>query len=440
MNEASAIIDAAIAEACATLPAASHRVLIGYSGGLDSSVLLHALQRLDHYPLRALHVHHGLQAAADDWATHCRQFCVDLGVPLAIQYVDVIESGAGPEAAARHARQQGYAAHLGDGEVLALAHHRDDQAETFLLRALRASGPDGLASMRLLRPFAAGLMWRPLLRVPRAVLHDYALAHGLAWIEDPSNCDTDFDRNYLRQRVMPLLRARWPKADAAFAHATELTARTDELLSTDDENALIAAHSDDNPRSLDCNVLMRLPTERRARVLRRWVRQLNLPPLPGSAIDQIERDLLATRSDAEACYRWGPQGSARIERWTHLLHADKQATALAPEWSAHWDGRARLQLPDGGRLDLSGGQGFHSPVLVRPRLGGERIRLANRQHSNALKQLLQDDQVPPWRRRRLPLLLDPESGKLLAVGDLFVAANFTDYTIEPHAQLHWQLA
>lgn len=435
-----AIVDAAIAEACAALPAHSRRVLVGYSGGLDSSVLLHALQRQARFELRALHVHHGLHAAADDWAEHCRQCCADLRVPLAIEHVAVIEQGLGPEAAARHARQHAYAAHLADADLLALAHHRDDQAETFMLRALRAAGPDGLAAMRMLRPFATGLMWRPLLRVPQATLRDYALAHGLRWVEDPSNRDSAFDRNYLRQQVMPLLRARWPEADAALAHAAQLAADAHDLLSIEDDKALAAARHHGDPHTLNCPRLLQLPPERRARVIRRWVQQLGLPPLPGNAIAHIQRDLLDARADAEASYRWGAQASARIERWAEQLHAAPRHTTLAAEWSTTWDGRTPLPLPDGSVLSLSGASGFVNAVQVRPRLGGERLQLANRQHSSTLKQLLQTGRVPPWRRRRLPLLVDAESGQVLAAGDLFIAANFHQHTIDPHAQLHWQLA
>ncbi|WP_108846048.1 tRNA lysidine(34) synthetase TilS, partial [Xanthomonas fragariae] len=169
-------------------------VLIAFSGGIDSGVLLHLLATTPRYcdtGLRALHVHHGLHADADAWAAHCLRACDALQIPLQIVRVQVArDSGLGLEAAARNARHAACAQALAPGEWLALAHHRDDQAETFLLRALRASGPDGLAAMRAQRPFANGMLWRPLLANGRADVLAYALAHGLQWIEDPSNADT----------------------------------------------------------------------------------------------------------------------------------------------------------------------------------------------------------------------------------------------------------
>ena len=200
--------------------AASH-VWVAFSGGLDSTVLLHRLAHdavIRRQGLSAVHVHHGLQAEADAWAAHCATVCHALDVPLRTVRVQVDrERGEGLEAAARHARHAAFAATMGHGDVLAIAHHRDDQAETFLLRALRASGPDGLAAMRPWRAFGPGWLWRPLLETPRDDVHAYARAHALTWIEDPSNARTDLDRNFLRHDVLPLLEGRWPQATAGAA-------------------------------------------------------------------------------------------------------------------------------------------------------------------------------------------------------------------------------
>ncbi|HEY4528819.1 MAG TPA: tRNA lysidine(34) synthetase TilS, partial [Luteimonas sp.] len=203
-------------------------IVVALSGGLDSTVLLHRLAarpELRRRGLRAIHVHHGLHADADAWAGHCGQACAALGVPLRVLRVAVPrDSGFGPEGAARSARQAAFADALDADEVLALAHHLDDQAETFLLRALRASGPDGLAAMRPWRRFGPGWMWRPLLQQPRARIEAWARAHGLAWIEDPANADPAHARSLLRHRVMPLLRSHWPGADAAFARSAAFCA------------------------------------------------------------------------------------------------------------------------------------------------------------------------------------------------------------------------
>ena len=231
------------------LPAATEgRVWVALSGGRDSTVLLHRLAQdpdLQRRGLGAVHVHHGLQPEADAWVAHCAAACAALDVPLQVRHVRVDATrGEGPEAAARHARREAFAAVMAPGDILATAHHLEDQAETFLLRALRASGPDGLAGMRPWRRFGPGWQWRPLLRTPRDALQAYALAHGLRWIEDPSNARTDADRNFLRHDILPRLRLRWPQADAAFARSATLSAEAADLLARQDDRLLAEANSD----------------------------------------------------------------------------------------------------------------------------------------------------------------------------------------------------
>jgi len=397
-------------------------VLVGLSGGLDSSVLLHALAQRPQYRragLRAVHVHHGLHADADAWAEHCAACCAALAIPLQVLRVQVPrDSGHGLEAAARQARRAAFAQVLGEGEWLALAQHRDDQAETVLLRALRASGPDGLAAMQPLRDFAHGMLWRPLLALPRSDLQAYAQRHGLRWIEDPSNADPGFDRNFLRLQVLPLLRQRWPHADAALARSAQLCGEAGALLDDGDQTALEALR-EDATAPLSLPLLRALPAPRRARVLRRWVAQASLPPLPAAGLVAIERTLLHARADAAAQFAWH---GATLRGWRDALYAERDPPPLPADWQAQWDGRAPLALPDGRclRLLADAPLAFDAPLLVRLRQGGERILLPGRIHSQALKQVLQERAVPPWQRARLPLLCDAE--RLLAAGDRIVAA------------------
>ncbi|MDR6840178.1 tRNA lysidine(34) synthetase TilS [Pseudoxanthomonas sacheonensis] len=411
-------------------------LLVGLSGGLDSTVLLHALSadpQIREQSLRAVHVHHGLQPLAEDWANHCAEFCGSINVPLAILKVVVDrDSGEGLEAAARKARYAAFESVLREGETLVTAHHRDDQAETFLLRALRGSGPDGLAAMRPWRNFAAGLHWRPLLETPREALLAYANQHGLAWLEDPSNEDLRHDRNFLRQRILPLLRERWPQADAAFTRSAVLSADAVELLGYEDALALAMARTAD-PRSLSVHALLELPAPRRARVLRRWVDELGLPPLPGEGIGQIETELLPARADARARFEWR---DGVIERWRDLLHAQRRREPLPAEWSVEWSGQAPLPLPGGDLLQLQGAASFSSPLRVFARQGGERIALPGRAHSHTLKNVLQELGVPPWEREVLPLLSNG-AGELVAVADLAYSAGFDAWLRESGARLHW---
>lgn len=412
-------------------------VLVAFSGGLDSTVLLHALAQapaIRAHGLRAMHVHHGLQAPADDWAAHCARFCESVGVPLSIARVDVArDSGDGLEAAARKARYDAFETALAAGEVLATAHHRDDQAETFLLRALRGSGPDGLAAMRPWRKFAAGRHWRPLLETPRDDLLAYAQKNDLSWLDDPSNEDTRHDRNFLRQRILPLLRERWPQADAAFARSSVLNADAVELLDQEDALALATARSVD-PQALSASALLELTAPRRARVLRRWIEALGFPPLPGAGIVQIESDLLWARADARARFVWR---DVVIERWRDLIHVQRLREPLPTGWSTEWNGSEPLPLPGGDRLELEGADAFVSPFRVSARRGGERILLPGRMHSHALKNVLQELGVPPWEREALPLVHD-RAGALAAVADFAYSADFDAWLREQGARLRWR--
>jgi tRNA(Ile)-lysidine synthase len=411
-------------------------VLVGLSGGMDSTALLHACtgsSALRASGLRAIHVHHGLHCDADAWTTHCERICTALDVPLTVVRVVVAAgSGNGPEAAARDARHAAFNEALREDEVLALAHHRDDQAETFLLRALRASGPDGLAAMRPWRRFGRGWLWRPLLELPRARLQAYASEHGVHWIEDPSNADTALDRNFLRQRVLPLLRERWPHADAAFARSAALNGVAVELLEAEDMRALLDVRQDD-PATLIVSGLLEQPAARRARMLRRWIVELGLPPLPAGGVARIEDELLPASADRVAEFAWH---GAVIHRWRDLLHAGRHHAALPGDWRLQWDGRKPARLPDGSTLALEGATQFDTDLLLAARQGGERITLPGRAHSHALKHALQDLGVPPWVRERLPLLTTID-GEVLAAGDLLHAGRLDTWLRDHGARLVW---
>lgn len=415
------------------LPAAP--LCVGYSGGLDSTVLLHLLATGPHVRgLRAIHIHHGLHPDADAWTAHCVDTCAALGVSLLVERVQVAaEAGEGREAAARHARRAAFARQLGDDEVLVLAHHQDDQAETFLLRALRASGPDGLAAMRRWSQLGPHPVWRPLLDIPRDVLRAHALGHGLRWLEDPSNADTTFDRNFLRNRVMPLLRERWPRVDSAFAHSARHCEAASALLHEDDARHLADAATAD-PAVLSRTALLGLAAGRRARVLRLWTTRLGLPPLPAEGVSRIEDEVLPARADARAMFVW--EGMA-VRSWRDLLHAGPLHSPPPADWSANWDGDASLALPGGGTLTLEGAPRFQSPLIVGMRTGGERITLPGRTHSHALKHVLQDLGVPPWEREHLPVLCAAD-GEVVAAGDLVYSADFDAWLRQTGARLHWQ--
>ncbi|WP_127169041.1 tRNA lysidine(34) synthetase TilS [Xanthomonas sp. BRIP62415] len=412
-------------------------VLVAYSGGMDSSVLLHLLATTSRYRqmgVRAVHVHHGLHADADAWAAHCQRQCDALQVPLQIARVQVArDSGLGLEAAARHARHAAFAEALAPGEWLALAHHRDDQAETFLLRALRASGPDGLAAMRAQRPFADGMLWRPLLEHARAAVLAYALAQGLRWIEDPSNADARHDRNFLRTQLMPVLQQRWPQAAEALARSARLSADASDLLLQEDSAQLPGLLT--TTGALDLRILRAQPAARRPRLLRAWVAAAQAPPLPAHGVAALEQEIDDDAPDRQACFAWQ---QVQVRRWRQCLYLLHPHAAWPASWQACWDGASPLPLPDGACLQLHGSAGlrFAQPLLVRARQGGERIVLPQRAHSHRLKHLLQALDLPPWQRARLPILW--ADGQVLAAGDRILSAALSHWLQANGASLHWR--
>lgn len=429
-----AVSVAALPRALASLPTDAP-LCVGFSGGLDSSALLHALALDDArraQGLRAIHVHHGVHPDADAWAAHCAQRCTEWQVPLVIRRVRVSVRGAGLEAALRNARYAAFEATLAPGEALVLAHHLDDQAETFLLRALRASGIDGLASIAPMRELGAARVLRPLLATPRDALRAHADAHALDWIDDPGNADDAFDRNFLRHRVLPLLRERWPHAAASFARSAALCRNEATLLDDGDAQALASARTLD-PATLRMEVLRTLPATRRARALRRWLRERRLPPLPTHLHEAVDAHLIDARADAQPRVEWA---GAELRAWRGLLHAGRVHRPLPALWRQAWDGRGSLALPDGGAWRLDGAAALPAGCIAHARAGGERIVLPARAHSHALKHVLQDLGVPPWQRDHLPLL-STHDGDLLAAGDLVVSHRFDAWLRDHGARLHW---
>lgn len=422
-----------LAAALHPLPAGA--LAVGYSGGLDSTVLLHALAASTDaraQGLRALHVHHGLHPDADAWAAHCERVCAALDVSLQILRVKIdLADGRGPEGAARAARLQAFREALDGDEILALAHHRDDQAETVLLRLLRGAGGDGLAAMRRRSRLGTLHLWRPLVELPRSALRDYATTHALRWIEDPSNTDARYDRNFVRHRVLPVLTERWPHAVESLARSAALLAEQSQLLAAATATQLDALLIATDTISL--SGLLAQPRAQRSRLLRMWLARLELPAPTSSIISAIERSLLPARTDGDACVEWA---TAVIHRWRDQLHAERQRFPLPSGWIASWDGHAPLTLPDYSRLELHGADGFDAPLSVRARRGGERIKLPGRDHGHALKHVLQERDVPPWLRARMPLLFDHDD-ELLAAGDAMLSARMDRWLRERGAHLRW---
>lgn len=391
---------------------------IALSGGLDSSVLLHLLASLARKhavpPLSAIHVHHGLQAVADSWPAHCQRLCAQLDVPLRVETVQVA-AGASVERAAREARYAAFQQVVQAGEVLMLAQHRDDQAETLLFRLLRGAGVRGLAAMPRQRALGQGVLLRPLLDVSRAELEAYARINGVEWVEDPSNGDTQLSRNFLRHQALPVLTRHWPQAPVSLARTADHMREAQLLL---DELARADIAAADTPGefawlelpSLELEPLSELSPARQRNALRHWLAERT--ELPDSAHWAGWEDLRDAQPDRAPIWRL-----ARGE----LHRADGRLWWLTGQWlqplaePALWSDLAtQLLLPGNGLLTLSGAPPAGA-VQVRYRQGGEVVALPQRGHRD-LKRLLNERRIPAFVRARLPLLY--VDNQLLAVANL----------------------
>ncbi|HET7359963.1 MAG TPA: tRNA lysidine(34) synthetase TilS [Rhodanobacteraceae bacterium] len=415
---AATLLVATLGEALAADPSAA--LCVAFSGGGDSSALLHALAGLPAARargLRAAHVDHRLHADSARWAAHCRDFCASLQVPLTVTAVTVArDRGHGVEAAAREARYAALAEILGAGETLVLAHHRDDQAETVLLKLLRGAGPEGLGGMRERRPLGAGWLWRPLLELPRSALRAHARAHALGCIEDPSNASPELARSFLRTRILPPLREHWPQADRVLAHAARLNRCASDYLDMQSRAALGALRGEADA-TLDAGGWLGLHEALRAPVLERWLRGRGLPPPNMAQRAELERQARDAAADRVPRVAWP---GAEVRLWRGRLHAFAPAPPPPPGWRATWHGEA-LELPGGGRLQWTPlpTAGDALPAIdVRLGESGVRLRPAGDRHTRELRDLFQRAGVPPWRRPRCPLLYDA-AGTLLAVADLY---------------------
>ncbi|MGG5239782.1 tRNA lysidine(34) synthetase TilS [Pseudomonas lurida] len=406
---------------------------IAFSGGLDSTVLLHLLASLANTetlpPLSAVHVHHGLQAAADAWPAHCQSICDNLGVPLSVKRVQV-QPGASLERAAREARYRAFAEVTGAGEVVLTGQHRDDQAETLLFRLLRGAGVRGLAAMPAQRPLAGGYLVRPLLDVSREALEVYAHEHQLKWIEDPSNADSRFSRNYLRHRVLPALTERWPQAVTGLARTAEHLGEAQGLL---DELALLDLQAASKASafpwlglpSLALAPLCELSDARQRNALRHWLAPLTR--LPDSDHWAGWHSLRDAKGDAQPLWRLADGELHRCgQRIWWLPSTRSEFSDATVSWP---DPQNPLELPGNGQLTLTG-EAPEGPLKVRYRQGGEILEVPGRGRRD-LKRLLNESGLPGFVRGRLPLLYQGE--QLLGVPSLagLWPAPSDDW------QLHW---
>jgi tRNA(Ile)-lysidine synthase len=412
---------------------------------VDSHVLLQLLathrQWLGSRAIEAVYVDHGLQPEAAAWGWHCEAVCRALEVPFRVIPVAVeAVAGESREAAARSARYAALGALLEDGDALLTGHHRDDQAETLLLQLLRGGGPRGLAAMSPRARLGRGLLLRPLLDLERTEILSYARGEGLVWIEDRSNADCRFDRNYLRHEILPRLRQRWPGVTRTLARSARWCGEAAALAEVQGDSDLEAARGS-HPGSIDLTALEALEPRRRRNVVRRWIHHLGLPAPSAAQLRGVLEDAVGAARDRQPCVGWP---GAQVRRYRGELFA---MAPLVP----HDAGRVSplgfgvdLAIPGMGRLVWRSTQGrgvrlqalAEAPVTVRFRQGGERFHPAGRSHSQVLKKLLQQAAIPPWERDRVPLVFIGE--RLAVVPGLGVAREFNALGAQEGVVFEWQ--
>ncbi len=408
------------------LPANTKTIFIAYSGGVDSHVLLHLLSSMPLFKQKvvAVYVHHGLQIEAEQWAVHCEVVALALGVDFKCLRVNVQKSTRqSQEEVAREARYQALKTLLTENDVLLLAQHREDQMETVLLQLFRGAGVQGLSGMPWVIGFGLGKMIRPFLDVSKQDINAYAALYQLQWVEDPSNQSDAFDRNFLRNQILPQLKQRWPAIDKTVARSARHCANS-QALSQGVAVELFDNLYDKDNKTLNITGLLLLNASRQQLVIRQWFscHQLRMPS--EKIVQRILSEVVSAKKSAS------PEVKVKdsyVQRYRDKLYCLQHTDVEFAEqcWPA---GVGQLEYKPGCFLKIvESSAGIDkalwdtAEVSIRFRRGAEKIRLPGRQGRHSLKKLFQEQGIPPWERKKIPLIY--LNDKLAAVGDLWVDSD-----------------
>lgn len=406
-------------------PENQSRWWVGFSGGLDSTVLLHLLlsQNLP-VNLSAIHINHQISPNADMWQQHCETSCQLKGIQCISEKVRVENKGNGIEDAAREARYQVFAQHMAAGDVLFTAHHADDQAETLLLRLLRGTGVKGLSGIASSRAFGEAMIYRPLLSFTRDDLLAYAKEHKLEWIEDESNQSEKYDRNYLRLQVMPVLQKRWPGLQKKWQQTALLCAENNLLLQEFAQEDLkkLDERVERLGKSIDQNNWIALSHPRQRNLLAYWLESQGFSTPEQQHWQQIDTQFFSSETDLKINVQWGNVSLRVFQSRIYALPNPLPLMELTmkPAIAAKEGEFLQADLPN---------------LHLRQREGGERCRPFGRAHSQILKKCLQEYGLEPWFRETVPLVYSDDN--LVAVGDLWICAGYVAKSGEQALLLEW---
>ena len=423
------------------------RIAVAFSGGLDSSVLLHSLVSIPEFKEKvfAIHVNHGLSPNSKSWIKHCDKFCSGLGVnfiPLTIE----LENSKTNENILRKARYEALFSCLKQGDVLCTAHHQDDHIETILFRILRGTGIKGLAGIEKYSQMEGIDLIRPLISYSKKDLLDYADKFEVNWIEDESNEDLSISRNFIRKKVIPNLKNdNWPEYKNSISYLSSKAKEANEIL---DEIAyldlkLCASESLDR---LSILKIKELSHARAMNVLFTWLGINTHLGVSNKLTDQVYKSIILASESSNPVVTFGKKGqkgSFQIRRFNNFLHhlplTETETLSNKKVWK--WNSDDPLELPTGTlSMQVALGKGISTQltepgISIKGRIGGERCKPEGRSKSQKLKKLFQEYRVPPWVRDRIPLVYVGD--QLAAVSDLWVCEEFVAKKDERGIVLSW---
>jgi len=410
--------------------------LLAFSGGLDSSVLLHALakyQRKSGLKISAIHVNHQLQDEASDWAKFCKQQCNILGLVCNIDIVTLEKNtGDSVEALARQARYAVFAKYIKPTTCLLTAHHSDDQCETFLLQLFRGAGPKGLSAMALQKNFKQGQHARPLLSLSREQLEAYAQENAVEYIQDPSNLINSFDRNFLRNDIIPQIKARYPNVQNRVGRSVEHIANEhfvlDDLLSEKLQALLIE-------NTLNLTKWHSLTGNIQALLIRKWISDSSMQLPSTKILNDVLLQLKYAHGESKTKITWADVEIRVYSQRAFLLPKISDDTYKNQEGSVIKDSEEYHLPANSGSLVFKSNSNDQVQLTLQFRRGGEKLRLPKHKHHISLKQLCQKNRVLPWMRSRIPLLFDGE--ELVAIADLWLNADWLDKQEFPNFSVNW---
>lgn len=388
---------------------------VALSGGADSVALLHSLAEIRTQlpaPLRAIHVNHGLQAQASAWAGFCRDLCLELQISCEVVSVDIERSiGESLEATARHARYQAIRNYLGAGEAVITAHHQDDQAETVLLHLIKGAGASGLAAMPAWRSFGSGFLFRPLLSFRQEQLRDWLSKENVAWVEDESNKNLRYDRNYLRHEILPRLEERRPGVISCLARSAAHQASQREL-NIDLAKLDLVSVGESLSGTLAINKLLKLTPARRNNLLYWWLRNRGVKVIPSQRqLEALYQDVLLAGSNAHPELKMGDVLLRRHQNSLYKTMLREYPPIDVEEWKLN----GPLELPQHGLylepqtlLRIFSEFDASTVLTIRFRQSGERFKPVGNSHTRSFKHLFQAWRVPAWKRDRVGLIYHQE--------------------------------